>query len=72
MVKPTPDPPLCNLPHDHPLLVFPPVHFESDGKVLAERFARQRALIEAARRNAKAPPRKPPLWQQFWRWFTVP
>jgi len=63
MVKPTPDPPTCNLPPDHPLFVFPITHFESDGKVLAERFARQRALIQAAQHG----PQPPAKWWQFWR-----
>lgn len=55
MVKPTPDPPVVNLPPDHPLFHFPSDFSETDGNVLAERFRRQRALMEQARkmRNAR-------------------
>ena len=67
MVKPTPDPPVCNLPSDHPYFVFPTVQFESDGTVLAERFAHQRKLLQAERGDAE-PPRR---WQ-FWRWRKAP
>jgi hypothetical protein len=55
--------PTCNLPPDHPLFTFPTDQIELDGNVLAERFARQRALLKAAKR--KAEPRR---WWQFWRW----
>ena len=68
MVKPTPDPPGSNLPPDHPLHVFPILHYETDGDVLAKRFAHQRTLIAAAHRDAQMPPLNPPKWWQFWRW----
>jgi len=68
MVKPTPDPPICNLPPGHPLYTLPNGHLETDGVVLAERFVKQRALLEAERRNAQRAEPKPPHWWQFWRW----
>ena len=40
MVKPTPDPPVVDLPSDNPLFHFPTDFSETDGRVLAERFKR--------------------------------
>ncbi|MBD8825729.1 hypothetical protein [Pseudomonas sp. CFBP 13602] len=67
MVKPTPDPPVVDLPSDHPLFHFPTDFSETDGRVLAERFKRQRALMEQARRNAQRESQPPRRFWQFWR-----
>jgi hypothetical protein len=67
MVKPTPDPPIVNLPSDHPLFHFSSDLSETDGDVLAERFRRQRALMEQARRNAQRESQPLRRFWQFWR-----
>ncbi|WP_296246577.1 hypothetical protein [Pseudomonas sp. UBA4194] len=67
MVKPTPDPPIINLPPDPPLFHFPHDLSITDGTELAERFDRHRWEMAQARRNAQrwlAPPRR---WWQCWR-----
>ncbi|MBD8482780.1 hypothetical protein [Pseudomonas coleopterorum] len=67
MVKPTPDPPVVGLPSDHPLFHFPTDFSETDGRVLVERFKRQRALMEQARRNAHRKSQPPRRFWKFWR-----
>ncbi|MBD8592186.1 hypothetical protein IFT75_02060 [Pseudomonas sp. CFBP 8758] len=67
MVKPTPDSPVVDLPSDHPLFHFATDFSETDGRVLAERFQRQRALMEQARRNAQRESQPPRRFWQFWR-----
>ncbi len=67
MVKPTRDPPVVDLPSDHPLFHFPTDFSETDGRVLAEPFERQRALMEQARRNAQRESQPPRRFWQFWR-----
>jgi hypothetical protein len=64
MVKPTPDPPFCNLSQDHPLLRAPSPYLESDN--LPELVSGQRALNEAAGRNAHTSPTAPPTGWKFW------
>lgn len=66
MVKPTPDPPVTKISTDHPLFHFPSDLSERDGNVLAERFKRQRALLEQARRTAQRQVQPRRRFWQFW------
>lgn len=68
MVKPTPDPPVVNLPSDHPLLHFPANLIDTSDSLKAEGFGRQRARLEATRWNAHPACASPRRFWQFWRW----
>lgn len=67
MVKPTPDPPVVNLPDDHPLFHFPADLAETSGTLLADRFERQRAPLDAGRCNEHPTSITPRHFWQLWR-----